>query len=196
MKNIFLKHIVFTSVFLVGPSIALAMNMELGLNYSYKKTLVDQNNSTEQQGITGSISFYLWERVALETSYTNSLYVKREKIDSLLSGSSQRTTTQFADIYGADLIYVLADRKAPLQPHIKGGLAYVKKRQTSQTDNQPMGDPIEPKPGWAPSYGVGLKFFLTEAIAIKISYDVVRTPIDDTTFADDVGGRVGLSWML
>lgn len=177
-------------------STALAINTELGFNYSYKKTVVDTDNSTEQQGISGSISFYLWERAAIELSYTNSLYVKKERIDSLISPTSQRTTTQYADIYGLDLIYVLADRKSSFQPYLKGGAAYVKKKQTAQTDNQPMGDPIEPKPSWAPSYGVGFKFFLTEALSLRVGWDVVRTPIDDNSFADDITGRVGLSWML
>ncbi|GIL18284.1 MAG: hypothetical protein BroJett040_20350 [Oligoflexia bacterium] len=174
---------------------ASALYTELGLNYNYKKTVIDSLNQTEQQGSTVSVSFYFWEHVALELSYTNSLYVKKERNDSATSSTSQRVTTQYADIYGTDLIYVLADKKAPFQPYIKGGGAYISKRQVSQVDNNPFSE-AGPYKGWAPSYGVGLKFFLSETFAIRAGWDVVRTPIDNTSYADDLTGRVGVSWML
>lgn len=167
---------------------------ELGLNYAYKKTFIDNLNNTEQQGTTGSISLYFWERVAFELSYTNSLYVKKEQNLSATS-TSIRTTTQIADIYDLEVIYVFADRKAALQPYIKAGAAYISKRQTSQIDNNPAWS-VGPYTGTAPSYGVGLKFFLTDSIALRMGYDVVTTPIDNSNSAQDINGRVGLSWIF
>ncbi len=173
---------------------AKAFYTELGFNFNYKKTIVDNLNNIEQQGLTGSVSLYFWDQIATEISYTNSLYVKREKADSLPSTTAQRITTQYADIYGVDLIYVFTGKKEVFQPYIKGGVAYIKKKQTSQQDNSQWETPTAT--GWGPSYGVGFKFFLTEAFAIRVGYDVVKTPIDSSSSADDISSRIGLSWMF
>lgn len=179
---------------LVGTH-AHALGVELGVNYSYRKSYIDDMNVTEQQGTTGSVSLYFWEKIALELSYTTGLYVKKERQDASASSNTLRVTTQYTEVYGSDLVYVMSDRKARLQPYIKGGVAYIKKRQTVQIGTDPAFT-IEPKPGYAPSYGVGIKYFLTENFAIRASYDVVRTPVDDNTAADDITGRVGVSWMF
>ncbi len=173
---------------------ALAINTELGISYNYKKSAFDADNTTEQQSSTGSLSFYFWEQVALEISYTNSLYVKKERqpatVDSFL-----RTTTQFSDVYGADLIYILADRKAIFQPFIKGGGAYVRVKQVVADTNN--GNPWEiTYAGLSPSYGVGFKFFLTDAFAIRTSYDAIQTPVNNDTKVTDITGRAGVSWMF
>ena len=63
---------------LMVSSTAVA-EIELGINYSYKKSTFDVSNNTEQQSLTGSISFYLWQHIALEFSYTNGLFMKKEK---------------------------------------------------------------------------------------------------------------------
>lgn len=177
------------------PLISSALFIELGLNYAYKKTLFSDVDYIEQQGTTFSLSFYVWERIAIETSYTNGLYVKQEKESASIGNNSLRTTTQWSDIYGGDLIYVFADRKATFQPYIKGGMAFIKKRQRTQIDNAA---PIEPADvtGTAPSYGVGFKVFFTEAMAIRVGYDVIQTPVDNTTTANDLNGRVGISWIF
>lgn len=169
------------------------MNMELGTSYTYKKSAFDATNNTEQQATTGSISFYFWERIALELSYTNGLYVRKEKQPDFV-GAFLRTTTQYSDIYGSDLIFILADRKAPFQPYLKGGGAYVNIKQVIQDDNN---NPWEMKySGLSPSYGLGFKFFFTEALAIRTSYDVIETPVNNDVKVSEVSGRIGLSWML
>jgi len=173
---------------------AKAVYVELGINYAYKKSTYDNLNNTEQQSTTGSLSFYAWEQLGIELSYTNGLYVQKAKS----YGSSvalQRTTTQYSDIYGADLIYLLTGKQSRFQPFIKGGAAYIRKKQVVQDDGQPANEAV-PTPGVAPSYGVGLKYFLTESLAIRAGYDVIRTPIDSSTTVDDITGRVGLSWIL
>jgi opacity protein-like surface antigen len=172
----------------------LALYTEIGINYAYKKSVIDSTNNSEQQGTTGSISLYIWEQIAVEISYTNSLYVKKE-LNAASPSTSIRTTTQVADVYGLDLIYVFADRKAAFQPFIKGGMAYVNKRQSTQIDNNPP-FATGPYTGMAPSYGLGLKFFVTEALAIRTGYDIVNTPIDNSSYAQDINGRLGLSWIF
>jgi outer membrane protein W len=182
------------SVLLLSMS-AQAMFVELGVNYSYKKTTFSELDYIEQQGTTGSVSFYFWERIALELSYTNGLYVKQEKESASTSSTTVRVTTQWSEIYGADLIYVFADRKAVFQPYVKGGAAYIKKRQRTQIDTQ---QPIEPADvsGMAPSYGAGFKVLMTENTAIRVGADVIKTPIDNDNTANDINGRVGVTWIF
>ena len=173
---------------------AEAMYTEIGINYIYKMSYIDSLNGIEQQGITGSISFYFWDQIAIETSYTNSLLVKNEQNISALS-PSVRVTSQVANIYGLDLIYVFGDRKATFQPYIKAGVGYMDKVQTTQIDNNPPWT-VGPFQGLAPDYGIGLKYFVTDTIALKLGYDVVVTPIDNNNTAQDINGRAGLSWIF
>jgi hypothetical protein len=167
---------------------------EVGASYNYKKSSFDSNNTSEQQSTTGSLSFYFWENIALEMSYTNGLYVKKEQQPDF-AGSFLRTTTQYTDVYGADLIFVLGDRKATFQPYLKGGAAYVKIRQIVQDTNA---NPWQiDYSGLSPSYGAGFKFFLTDAFAFRVSYDAIQTPADNSgTKVTDITGRVGVSWMF
>lgn len=169
------------------------MNMELGLNYNYKKSAFDADNNTEQQSTTGSLSFYFWERVALELSYTSGLYIKKEKQPDY-AGAQIRTTTQYTDVYGTDLIFVLSDRKAMFQPYIKGGGAYIRVKQVVQDSGVAPWDIVYAGP--SPSYGLGFKFFLTEAFALRVSYDIIQTPVNNDTRINDVTGRMGISWIL
>lgn len=189
MRNFF-----FLALCLALASPAFAINTELGINYSYKKSAFDSDNNYEQQGATGSVSLYFWERIALELSYTNSLYVKKEKQPEM-AGAFLRTTTQYTDVYGADLIFILsADRKAVFQPYIKGGAAQVKVRQVVQDQGSSAWE-INYS-GLSPSVGIGFKFFLTDAFAVRTSYDAIQTPVNNETKVNDVTGRVGISWMF
>lgn len=189
-----MSRIILLLFCLAFSNFAHAMYTELGLSYNYMKRTFDELNTVENQGSTFSLSFYIWEQVALETSYTNGLYVKKERQASL-SDTTQRTTTQRSDITELDVIYVFADRKAQFQPYVKGGMAYITKKQVVQIGNDIPFD-VSPKPAWAPSYGIGAKFMLTDSFAIKASWDAVHTPIDDSTFADDITARAGISWIF
>lgn len=173
---------------------AWAIQTELGINYNYKKSSFDTENNSEQQSTTGSVSFYFWERIALELSYTNGLYIKKEKQPSQTTTTFLRTTTQYTDVYGSDLIFILSDRKAVFQPYIKGGGAYVRVKQVVQDEGASPWEILYN--GLSPSYGVGFKFFLTEAFAFRTSYDVIETPTNNGTKIHDITGRVGVSWIF
>lgn len=164
--------------------------------YNYKKVTFDAQNTSESQGITGSVSFYLWDRIALETSYTNSLFVKKESEVATIGSTQTRTVTQKSDIYELNLQYlIIPDRKAVFQPFIKGGVAYINKKQNIQIDGD-FPFEVSPAPGMGPSAGIGAKIFLTESLSLRLSYDIVRTPIEGGTTADDATGRAGISWMF
>lgn len=175
-------------------STANALVTELGVSYSYKKSTFDENNNIESQSTTGSVSFYVWERVAIEMSYTNGLYTKKEMQPNMLS-AVLRTTTQYTDIYGADLILVLADRNAMVQPYLKAGAAQVSRRQVVQ--DGPSNPSWEIKySGLSPSYGAGLKILLSQTLSLKASYDIIQTPVDNNTKVEEISGRIGLGWSL
>lgn len=175
---------------------AHALFTEIGLSYNYKKITFDDSNNLESQGYTASVAFYVWERVALETAYTNSLLTKRELQYDGVGSTSKRTTTQKADIIEFNAQYLVTpDRKAAFQPYIKAGVAYISKRQQVQIDTG-FPNSVEPKPGFGPSIGIGSKFFLTDQLSIRVSYDIVRTPVDNGTTADDLTGRAGISWLF
>ncbi|PWU12520.1 MAG: porin family protein [Bdellovibrio sp.] len=193
-----LPAILFASLFclLLAPRPALAIFTELGLSYNYKKLNFDDQNSLETQGATGSIAFYVWERIALELAYTNSLLVKKESELATPGSTSVRTTVQKADIYELTGQFLLnSNRQGGLQPYIKAGVAYINKSQRIQIDNTDPPPPIAVA-GWGPSAGVGLKYFFTENLSIRLSYDVVRTPVDTGSTADDITGRAGISWLF
>lgn len=183
-------------VLAAAPSYSNAIYTELGVSYNYKKVTYDEANNTESQGLTGSISFYLWERVGLELAYTSSTAYKIEPTYDLTNQTRQRKTVQRSNIYETNLQYLLvADRKATFQPFIKGGVAYISKKQELQIDGD-FSQEVKPKPGFGPSIGIGMKVFLSETLSLRFGYDVVRTPIDDNTTADDITGRMGISWVL
>ena len=169
-----------------------ALLTELGLSYARKTTSFDSENSYDSESITGSVSLYFWERIALELSYTDAKAVRYEKANS---ADPKRTTTQQSNIMGADLILMFADRKALFQPYIKGGGARIDRIQHVKIEGQSTYT-IEPDVAMIPSYGAGLKIQLTEAMGIKFSYEVWRTPIGGGMHTDDSQIKGGLTWYL
>nr|BFD58531.1 hypothetical protein CKG001_06380 [Bdellovibrio sp. CKG001]BFD61959.1 hypothetical protein BdHM001_06400 [Bdellovibrio sp. HM001]BFD65796.1 hypothetical protein HAGR004_08180 [Bdellovibrio sp. HAGR004] len=171
---------------------AHALFTELGLSYGRKTTTFDQDNSFDSESITGSLSLYFLERMALELSYTDAKGVREEKASA---SDARRTTTQKSQILGADLILTFADRKALFQPYIKGGGAQISRFQQIKIEGQDTYT-IEPESVTVPSYGAGLKIQVTESLGIKLSYDVWKTPIGGGLQTDDSSVRAGVTWAL
>lgn len=189
MKKVFS---VFVLIVLFMSSPAHALYTELGLSYGRKTTTFDENNSFDSESITGSISIYFLERLALELSYTDARGLREEKANS---SDPQRTTTQKSQIMGADLILVFADKKSLFQPYIKGGGAQISRFQEVKIEGQDSYT-IEPENATVPSYGAGLKIQMTETFGIKLSYDVWKTPIGGGMQTDDSSVRAGITWVL
>lgn len=176
------------------PSFAILgiTQTELGVSYNYRKAYFDATNNTEQQSTTANISLYFLERLALELSVSDSLAVRKEKQPN--SSTKLRTQTIYGKAFGADLIYVFAGRKEPFQPFIRAGAAQLERRYVVQ-DEGDIAWQITSK-GNSPSYGAGFRFLLSESFALKVSYNVVQTPTDDNSKAEESEARVGLSWIL
>lgn len=179
---------------LISFNSAHAVHTELGTSFSYRKTSYDKLNYTETQSTTGSVSMYFWERVGLEMSYTEGRYDKVEESASL----AKRTSSQKMTIYGTDIVLGFSDRKSAFQPYAKVGMAYTKKELTIIDTQSASTFEIPFEAGWAPSYGVGLKMFITQDIAIRLSYDTWTTPSGNSNYSDsnDTAGRVGITWTL
>lgn len=171
---------------------AHALYTELGLSYGRKTTTFDENNAFDSESVTGSISLYFLERMALELSYTDALGLRREKASA---SDAKRTTTQKSQIMGADLILTFADKKSLFQPYIKGGGAQISRYQEVKIEGQDTFT-IEPETATVPSYGAGLKIQMTETFGLKFSYDVWKTPIGGGLQTDDTSIRAGVTWIL
>jgi len=190
MNKIFALLLLAVSVSFSFP--AHAIYTELGVSYGRKTTTFDENNKFDSESVTGSLSLYFLERLALELSYTDATGLREEKASP---SDPKRTTTQKSQILGADLILVFADKKSLFQPYIKGGGAQISRYQEVKIEGQNTFK-LEPETATVPSYGVGLKIQLTDAFGIKLSYDVWKTPIGGGLQTDDSSIRAGVTWIL
>lgn len=190
MKKIL--SVMILSVVLSTAIPAHAIFTELGLSYGRKTTTFDENNSFDSESVTGSLSLYFLERMALELSYTDALGLRKEKAS--LSDPA-RTTTQKSQIIGADLILTFAEKKSLFQPYIKGGGAQISRYQEVKIEGQNTFT-IQPETATVPSYGAGLKIQFSETFGIKFSYDVWKTPIGGGLQTDDSSMRAGVTWVL
>lgn len=167
-----------------------ALMTEVSAAYSYSKKTFNATNYYQSDSKSASASLYFLERFALELSYTDQFYESQES-----DTNSTRTVQQSTKIYGTDLIYVITDQRSPFQPYVKAGGAYIAKKKQVKYINADVID-IPTKDGFAPSYGVGLKYKITEKFSIKLGYDVWATPLDDGTKTDDTSFKAGVSWFL
>jgi opacity protein-like surface antigen len=184
-----MKTLVFFTLLLVQMS-AHAIQTEIGLSYSFSKKNFNATNYYQSESKSASLAFFLFEKINLEFSYTESFYENQEN-----DTTSARVIQQTSNIAGADLIFVLTDQRAAFQPYIKGGAAYIHKKAVIKYQNANAYE-IPTKDGVAPSYGVGLKYKLTERFSVRVGYDIWNTPMDDGTKTDDTAFKAGLSWFL
>ena len=183
------KYAVFFLLLVVGLQ-SQALVTEVGLAYGYQKKTFNATNNYQTDSKSASLSFYLFEKFALEFSYTNSFYESQES-----DLNSTRTVQQSSQIIDSSLVYMMMDKKSVLQPYIKGGVAQIKKSQTVKYLNASAIE-IPESTGWAPSYGGGLKIMLSERFSVKFAYEVWQTPLSDGTNSDDNSFKAGLSWYL
>ncbi len=167
-----------------------ALVTEVGLSYGYQKKTFNASNYYQTESKAAELSFYFFEKLALESSYTDSFYESQES-----DSNSTRTVQQGTQILDTSIIFVLLDRKSVVQPYVKVGAAYIKKNQRVRYLNSSTIE-IPESIGWAPSYGAGLKFMLNEKFSIKLGYDVWQTPLSDGTKSDDTALKAGLTWFL
>jgi hypothetical protein len=164
---------------------------ELSISHSYKKTTFTTDNFIESELLTGSASFYIWDHIAIESSYTKGMALRKEKD----STNPIRTINQDTTVYGLDLVLSLSDRKATFQPYLKGGAAYIIKKQVVTDEGNPSFE-INPTPTFSPSYGIGFKLKFTDSLALTTGIDIWQTPLDDGSKTNDIATRSGISWIF
>jgi hypothetical protein len=184
--------IFFLMTILVLPLTSSAMYTELGFSYGRKKTSFDAANNFDSESMTGSVSLYFAEQIALELSYTDAASTQNQRASV---ADTPRTVYQKTQIIGGDLIYVFADRKAFLQPFVKGGVARISRRQEIR-DGSFNTSPLDPDEAIAPSYGLGVKVALTENFGLKASYSIWQTPIGGGSKTNDDAITAGVTWMF
>ncbi len=185
----YIRLFLITTLTLFGLR-ANALVTELGLSYGYSKKTFNASNYYQTESKSASVSFYFLEKFALEFSYTDSFY-EGEESDT----NSARTVQQSSQFTDSSLVYMMTTKQSPIQPYIKGGVAYIKKNQIIRYQNA-SAIAIPESTGWAPSYGIGLKVLVTEKFSVKFSYDLWKTPLSDGTNSDDTSFKAGLSWYL
>lgn len=188
-----MKHFIsifFSALIFFITLSAHALVTEIGINYGYQKKTFNQKNYYQSDSKAATVSIYFLEKFALELGYTDSFYESQES-----DSSSTRVVQQSSQTTGADLIYVITDKTALLQPYIKGGTAYISKKKQIKYVNADV-ITIPTKNGFAPSYGLGVKFKLNEQFSFKIGYDVWQTPLDDGSSTDDASFKAGISMYL
>lgn len=184
LKNLVLLMVAF---FVSEKSFAL---VELGLSYSFQKKTFNASNYYQSDYKSASVAFSFAEKLSLELSYTDGFY---ESVES--DSNSSRTVQQKTQMADASIIFMILDRSSLIQPYIKGGAAYIRKQQEVRYINAAT-QSIPESVGWAPSYGGGLKFVLSERFNIRVGYDVWQTPLSDGGKSDDSAFKAGLTWYL
>lgn len=182
--------LILSAFLLFTPLFSEAMFVEMGLSYGRKKTTFDANNNYDSESSTASASLYFAEQIALELSYTEATGISRQQ---QLASDPVRVIYQKTQIAGSDLILILADRKAMFQPFLKGGMAYLARKQEIKDGTMPTQSlPIDE--AYVPSYGFGMKIDLTENFGLKASYSVWQTPIGGGAKTNDDAVSAGVTW--
>lgn len=164
--------------------------IELGLAYSFQKKTFNAANYYQSDSKSASVSLYFIEKLALELSYSDGFYEGQES-----DTNSTRTIQQSTKMTDGSIIYMLMDKKSLIQPYAKVGVAYIQKKQEVRYLNASVIS-IPESIGWAPSYGAGLKFVLSDRFSIRLGYDVWQTPLSDGSKSDDSAFKAGLTWFL
>lgn len=195
-----LKVAPFALAFLVFSTSAFAGFVEIGASVNYRRNSIDENNYSDTTSYTGSMSYYFWDRSAIELSYTYGLGKLSSKADGV--GEIQRIQIAQFSMTSADLVLSLAGKEDLIQPYLKFGAGYVDKSIFLE-DELTGRRLIKTQTGIVPSAGVGLKILLSKSLSLKLGVDAWTSPPDDKN-ADgsdrkdsiDYAGRAGLSWMF
>lgn len=192
-----LTLIVLSALVLMGPGpLAHAGVVELGVTGNYRRSTINEKNYQESLSYTGSLSYYFWEMSALEFSYTNGS--SQVSVKATSSDPRQIIQTDF-ELMGMDLVITMASRKSAIQPYIKMGGAYIKKKIILKPGDDPNdfeAQEIGSPEGLVPSGGIGLKIRLTDTFSFKVGVDAWTSPLNEEPITTDWAGRAGISMLF
>jgi len=161
---------------------------EISLTGSLRNSSLNEDNFQKTFSVTGSFAVYLWERSAVELSYTQG----SSTLQSLPTPADSKVTIESDfQLFGGNFVTTFGDRKAPIQPYIKLGLAYMDKKITRVVD---VGSSqLEPVRGIVPSGGAGIKIKTSDRFFIKLGADLWASPLGGSEDSLDYTFRFGLS---
>ena len=166
---------------------------ELSASYGTHTSLIDQNNYTTDEEITGAMAWYFLSRSALEASYT---YGYGEQSLEAVGDPGATIYYQIAEMIGLDLELSLTPTTSLIQPFIRaGGLHLFKKMYEEFYDGSiyQYGSTVNTI---VPSYGVGVNIHLTQTFAVHASYDRWESGVDGQSGIWDDAIRAGVSWFF
>lgn len=196
-----MRSIYIFILFLLGPVSLQAGYYELGFSGNYRKLYLPSDTTRESfdstVAYTASVAYYFAEMAALELNYTNGQserFVPSPNTDS-------RTLYDFT-LVGFDLIFSFAKRNEAFVPYVKAGVAYFANKDityefvdninplNSRTAQVNLGAAI------VPSLGFGMRFRLTETLALKLGLEAWTSDSIESDPRWDIAGRAGISWFL
>ncbi len=167
--------------------------MELSATYGTHTSLIDQNNYTKDQEITGAIAWYFLRQSAIEASYT---YGYGEQSLEAAGDPGATIYYQIAEMIGLDLELSLTPTTSFIQPFIRGGGLHLFKKMYEEFYDGSVyqyGDTVN---AIVPSYGGGVNIHLTQTFAIKATYDRWESGVNGQSGIWDDAFRVGVSWFF
>ena len=185
-----MSHVLLTLLVFIASS-AYCGVFELGGSGSYRKSSFDRQNYAEMTSWTASFSYYFYELSALELSYTDG--VNRQSVKP--TGDVQTLTITNFRLTALDLVITLAAKEDTFQPYIKLGGGYLSKEIFNQVEGFDMKSTGSVN-GWVPSGGIGLKWFITKDLNIRLRLDAWTSPPNQQPVVVDYAGRAGISWLL
>ncbi len=185
---LFLVSLVFTSL----PAIAQSYS-EIGFTANFRKSSIDEGNWQQTLSYTGPFSYYFWQTSAIELSYTQGLSELSVRPPDL--PNDRMLTQSYFSLIGLDLVASFADRRAPFQPYVKLGSAFINKKIYRQLTgfNSTL---IAESSGLVPSAGLGFRVLMTETLSLRVGFDSWTNPLNERPLILDYAARAGVSWMF
>ncbi len=161
---------------------------EVSLTGNLRNSKLNEDNFQKTFSMTGSFAIYLWERTAVEFSYTQG----SSTLQSLPTPTDSKVVIESDfKLFSGNFVTTFGDRKAPIQPYLKLGLGYMDKKITRVVD---VGSSqLEPVTGIVPSAGAGIKIKTSERFFIKLGGDLWASPLGGSEDSLDYTFRFGLS---
>lgn len=166
---------------------------EIGFSGSLSESQIQESFFSQSESLTGSISYYFWERSAIQLSGT--LANRRDRILSNVSLNQGVVQIVKAQVFGIDFVMNPSARTDLFQPFFKIGFAQMEKIFTSQTLGLPVDEPITLS-GVAPSGGLGVRLLVSQSFSLHISFDAWALPQGNGLQSFDTRLAGGVSWFL
>lgn len=216
-----MKQVIF--IFTLFFAVSSYAYMELGLNYGYRKQIVeavDEDGEIDTEGgsaisetnsYSGSLSWYAFEQLALEFSYSESENIITDDRESTTENDAgteitvkETVSTVKSTVQSVGLKLALASRKSVILPAISLGYAkLITKGTTSyqlEIDGVELDDPIEIDRDATEQdssfAALSIRIKITQLLGLTIMGKTVMPNFDTSKAGNNVMYSAGLSWIF